>query len=67
VNGRDNILPLITDDRFEANCDPFLAEFVGQEERVGIGSAPEQQLSADRDGFCVKWWSHSFLSGFQKN
>jgi hypothetical protein len=42
VNGRDDILPLITDDRFESNCDAQLTEFVGNEERVKIGSAPDQ-------------------------
>jgi hypothetical protein len=53
VNGRDDILPFITDNRFESNGDPELAEFVGEEERVGIGPAPDQQLSADRDSFCI--------------
>ena len=56
VNGRDDILPFITDDRFESNGDPELAEFVGKEERVGIGSAPDQQFRADRDGFCGESW-----------
>ena len=41
VNGRDDILPVITDNRFESNGDPELTEFVGKEERVGIGTAPE--------------------------
>ena len=41
VNGRDNILPIITDNRFESNGDPELTEFVGKEERVGIGPASE--------------------------
>ena len=54
VNGRDDILPFIADDRFESNCDPELAEFVGEEERIGIGSAPDQQFRADRNGFCIK-------------
>ena len=55
MNGRDDILPVITDNRFESNGDPELTEFIGKEERVGIGTAPEQQLSADRDGFCGEW------------
>jgi hypothetical protein len=54
VNGRDDVLSLIADDRFESNGDPELAEFIGKEERVGIGSSPDQQFTADRDNFCIK-------------
>ena len=52
VNSRDDILPFITDDRFESNCDPELAEFVGKKERVGIRSAPDQSVQCRCDSFC---------------
>jgi hypothetical protein len=52
LDSRDDILSRITNNRFESNCNAELAEFVGEEERVGIGSAPDQQLSANRDSFC---------------
>src|SRR5207302_2075480 len=47
-----DILFFIADDRFESNGDPEFAEFVGKEEGVGVGSAADQQFSADRDSFC---------------
>jgi hypothetical protein len=53
VNSRDDILPFIADNRFESNCNPEPAEFVGEEKGIGIGSAPDQQLSTDRDDFHV--------------
>ena len=55
MNSRNDILPLITDDRFESNCDPELAEFVGEEERVGIGPSTDQKFGTDADGFCGEW------------
>ena len=58
VNGRDDILPFIANDRFESNGDPKFAEFVGEEERIGIGSAPDQQFGADGDDFCVECGSY---------
>ena len=54
MNNRDDVLPFIANDRFESNGDPKFSEFIGEEERVGVGSAPDQQLSADGDGFCGK-------------
>ena len=58
VNRRDDILPFIADDRFESNGDPEPAEFVGEKERIGIGPAPDQQFSADRNNFCIESWCH---------
>jgi hypothetical protein len=60
VNRCDDILPVITDNRFESNGNPKQAKFVGEKERVGIGSAPDQQFAADRDSFCIKWFVCSF-------
>jgi hypothetical protein len=54
VNNRDDVLPFIANDRFESNGDPKFSEFISEEERVGVGSAPDQQFSTDGDGFCGK-------------
>jgi hypothetical protein len=54
MKSHHNIRLLIADDQFESDGDPELAEFVGKEERVGIGPAPDQQFSTDRDNLCGK-------------
>jgi hypothetical protein len=41
MDGRDNILLIVADNRFESNFNAEFAKFVGKEERIGIG------LSAD--------------------
>jgi hypothetical protein len=54
VNNRGDVLPLIANDRFESNGDPEFSEFISEEERIGVGSAPDQQFGTDGDGFCGK-------------
>jgi hypothetical protein len=62
----DDILPFIADNRLESNCDPDPAKFVSEKERIGIGPAPDQQFSADRNDFCFKRVNCAYLSHSQK-